>query len=189
MDRRVEGVRVCQGGGGELSQESSERRNIIIAVCPNLTCGKELNDHNVTIGNPPVPVIRLGWRYFMPELRNGDHALHVSAIWDDHTLVSDVPIEKGRVLDLFCPFCKEQFPSRTYCECNARMVEIRTRRGPTDWGDSILVCARRGCPGHKKVPLGAHMGSAGLQFMCGAGRTVDAAVMRAAGATRGTGRR
>jgi hypothetical protein len=123
----------------------------------------------VTIGDPPAPAIKFGWRYFMPELRDGDHVLHVSAIWDDHTLVSDVPIEKGRVLDLFCPFCKEQFPSRTYCECNARMVEIRTRRGPTDWGDSILICARRGCPGHKKIRLDSYVASASLQFMCGVG--------------------
>jgi hypothetical protein len=167
---------------GTSETPSNSGRRAVTVVCPNLTCGMVLNNPMVVMGSPPVPAIKLGWRYFSPDVGDKNpHILHVSSVWGDHTLISDTPIRDGEVLDLFCPFCGQSFPTKAHCDCNARMVMLLTQQGESQWSDSVLICARRGCPGHRTVRLEDYRAAAGLQVMCGGMRIMDTPVMRAGG--------
>jgi hypothetical protein len=150
---------------------------MVIAACPNSACGLGLLDVAHCIKG--MPAVKIGWRYTDEKLRDGkDHKLFVSAIWGDHTIHSDVDIVNGRVLDLFCPFCKQEFPKVAHCVCNAKMVAIKSRYVHDGKDGLIQVCARRGCPEHRKIRQDEVAAVAGLQAMCGGMRGMDAAALR-----------
>lgn len=189
VDRRAGGASVRLVGERGASRGREERRDIIIAVCPNLACGFDLIDPSYVING--VPALRFGWRYHNEAVQEGgDHLLHVSSIWDDHTVEPEkgMEIREGEVLDLFCPFCRQSFPTRAYCDCQAKMVEVGVRKEMDEWAGSLLVCARRRCPGHKKVRADEHravqQAAAGLEWMSGGGRHGDEAALRVVAARR-----
>ncbi len=184
VDRRVEEARVCRVHGtvmearaGALHCPGCERMGghgqIIIAACPHPKCGATL------LGIEPLikgqPSIKLGWRYTREELRDGkNHELYVSSQWGDHTSFPGLgdTVAEGEVLDLFCPVCGQEFPTVAYCDCRAKMVFIRGRYMNGGQDGFIEVCARRGCPEHRKgrpdERRAVSMAAAGLQSMCGA---------------------
>jgi hypothetical protein len=125
---------------------------IVIAACPHPKCGASL------LGIEPMihgqPSIMIGWRYTNEKLRDGkDHRLYVSSMWGD---IASFPglgdsVKDGEVLDLFCPFCGQEFPKVAYCDhCRAKIVLIRARHMNNGEDGFIEVCARRKCPQHRK---------------------------------------
>ncbi len=162
--------------------------HVVIAACSNKKCGEVLLDIRHFISG--FPAIKLGWRCTDETLRDGkDHALHVSAVWGDHTIHSDTEIVPGTVLDLFCLHCGAAFPTAAYCiECRAKMVKIPARHMHDGKDGAVEICSRRLCLQHRKVRPEERAAVAGLQFMCGGGRQIDEAVMRAVAAERGFGK-
>lgn len=155
-------------------ERMGQHGQIIIAACPHPKCGVTL------LGIDPLikgqPSIKIGWRYTKEELRdNSRHLLFVSPMWGDHTSFPGAGdyVTEGEVLDLFCPFCGQAFPTVSYCgHCRAKMVLIRTRYMNNGQDGFIEVCSRRGCPEHRKgrpdERRAVLTAAAGLQFMCGA---------------------
>lgn len=190
-EKTMKGIRaaVCPGETVGASQNQGRRPDIVIAACPNLKCAKVLIDPFHIING--APAIRLGWRYHLEALRDGrDHLLWASSIWGDKEVETEsgVTIREGEVLELFCPECGQVFPTRAYCECQAKMVELRVRKGTDEWDGSIWVCARRRCFGHKKVRAeeyrAVQQAAAGLEWMCGGGSQREQAALRVAEANR-----
>lgn len=146
---------------------------IIVPACLNPQCRSILLVVGVLIKGQPAA--KFGWRYTREELRDGKlHELYVSPLWGDHTSfpgLGDTVLD-GEVLDLFCPICGQEFPIAAYCECRAKMAMIPALYMNDGADGFIEVCARRGCPGHRKQRpderRAALAAAAGLQFMCGA---------------------
>jgi len=168
MEQRAEGL-YC-----EKCERLSQHGHVIIAACPHSACGLGLLDIGHLISC--YPSIKIGWRYADEALRDGDHVLSVSAVWGDHALHPETEIGEGRVLDLFCPWCRKELPTVAYCACGARMVAIRSRY---DLHPAVYFCSRRGCPEHRKVRPEEMASAAGLQWMC---RQPDHVIVGAAGA-------
>jgi hypothetical protein len=194
VDRRVEEARVCSVHGEQMEagrsgpycrrcERMGQHGQVVIAACPIPACGLGLLDVIHCISG--LPSIKIGWRYTDETKRDGqNHVLYVSAVWGDHTTHSDVEIANGAVLDLFCPFCGREFPKVAHClTCNAKMVALRSRYANAGNDGFIQVCARKGCPEHRKLRMEDMVSSAGLQEMCRGGRIMNDAALRAANAT------
>ena len=196
---RVEEARVCPVHGEQMEagregpycrhcEKMGQHGQVVIAACPHPVCGLGLLDIVHRING--LPSIKISWRYADETLRDGqDHVLYVSAIWEDHTIHSDVDIKHGAALDLFCPFCRRDLPKVGDCGCNAKMVAIRSLYADAGRNGFIQVCARKGCPEHRKIRQDAVAAMAGLQAMCRGGRAMNAAALRAASASVGVGGR
>ena len=183
--REMNKARICPVHGRQMEVRESgyhcqhcERMGrhgqIIVPACSNPKCGA------ILLGTEPLikgqPSIRIGWRYAEEKLRDGKpHDLYVSPLWGDHTSFPGLgdSVKDGEVLDLFCPFCGQGFPTVAYCDlCRAKTVLIRARYMNGGQDGFIEVCARRGCPEHRKgrpdERRAVSMAAAGLQSMCGA---------------------
>jgi hypothetical protein len=192
--REMNEARICPVHGRQMEVRASgyhcqrcermgQHGQVVIAACPHSACGLGLLDITHCING--MPSVKIGWRYTEEGLRDGqDHILYVSSIWGDHTIHSDAEIKNGAVLDLFCPFCGREFPKVAHCSCNAKMVVVRSCYANAGGDELIQVCARKGCPEHRKIRRDEMAAVAGLQVMCGGGRAMDAAAMRVA-AVRG----
>ncbi|MBI5071953.1 hypothetical protein HZB93_03645 [Candidatus Falkowbacteria bacterium] len=187
-DKRLREVKICPVHGEAMEERPDglycqhcdrlgRHGHVVVAAC--LNCGSVLLD----IGHfmSCYPSIVLGWRCTEERLRDGrEHVLHVSAVWGDHAVHPDADIVPGSVLNLFCPRCKAEFPRVSYCnECRAKVVRIGARHMYDGRDGFIEVCARWGCPQHRKVSPDESAAVAGPQVMCGGGRHMDIAAMRA----------
>ena len=146
---------------------------VIVPACSNPKC------RAILLGIEPLikgqPSIRIGWRYAKENLRDEKpHDLYVSPLWGDHTSFPGLgdSVQDGEVLDLFCPFCRQAFPTVAYCECLAKVARIPTLYMNDGQDGFVEVCSRRGCPYHRKgrpdERREALVAAAGLRFMCGA---------------------
>jgi len=80
--------------------------------------------------------------------------LALSSLYGSYKVVSEYPIPKDEIVQLFCPHCHAELIGGGQCsECGAPMVPMIVRGGGV-----VQICSRRGCRGHMLdlggVPLG-----------------------------------
>jgi hypothetical protein len=70
--------------------------------------------------------------------------MHLSAIFGDYSLESDVEIAEGDIAEFHCPKCDASLMLPLACKlCGAPMASLNLTAG-----GYVEFCARRGCKGH-----------------------------------------
>jgi len=74
----------------------------------------------------------------------------LSAIFGDYTVVTDLRIEEGWIMDFGCPKCEASIMILQTCKvCGAHNASLDLRSG-----GYIEFCSRRGCKGHALGGIG-----------------------------------
>ena len=103
--------------------------------CPH--CGQSLMDDEFKIDeHPSIKVVIAS---------NGDTGtVHLSSRYGSYNKNSDIVIQDGEIVKVFCPHCKHDLKSSRLCfECKAPMITFESILG-----GFIRVCSRWGCKKH-----------------------------------------
>jgi hypothetical protein len=75
---------------------------------------------------------------------NQDGAIHLSAIFGDYAIQTEMQIPKGSVVEFRCPICDVSIMLQMPCKlCGAPMASLNLREG-----GCLEFCSRAGCRGH-----------------------------------------
>ncbi len=78
------------------------------------------------------------------EASKQDGPIHLSAIFGDYTVETDLEIPPGTTVQFRCPKCDASIMLPLTCRlCGAKMASLNMTRG-----GYLEFCARRGCKGH-----------------------------------------
>lgn len=112
------------------------KRKISLHVkCPH--CRKSLMDDEVLLHENPSIKMNI----VTPDDRG---VIYLCSIYECYDHQTDVKIEKGTVVDFYCPKCnKELLVSEECGVCSAPMVNFVLQVG-----GRVSFCSREGCPNH-----------------------------------------
>ncbi len=115
-----------------MANKNSDYSNnsYIEALCPH--CGKSLIDVSKNMG-------------FGIIFKTGKGIIMISPFWNHHHVITDMKIEKGEVVDLYCPHCKHILTTSKKCpQCQAPLAMVIDE----NTGQKIKFCTRFGCKHH-----------------------------------------
>ena len=100
-------------------------------------CGRSLMDEENRIDNrPSVKVI--------VQMGKKKGPLNMSSFYGSYTLKSKVKLPEGRMIRVFCPYCKTEIKGARVCEsCKAHMIPLALQEGGL-----VQICSRKGCKKH-----------------------------------------
>ncbi|RME24867.1 MAG: hypothetical protein D6806_08920 [Deltaproteobacteria bacterium] len=103
--------------------------------CPN-GCSL-MNTDKLMSGKPAVTLLL--------RLKGQSGLIHLNPYYGVFEYESDIPLEKGDVVDMFCPHCGTSLMTEQECQmCHAPMFVIHLPKG-----GEVRVCPRVGCQNHQ----------------------------------------
>ena len=100
-------------------------------------CHKSLEDDHVLIDNFPSVKTKVS-------CNSGKGYLYLSSTYGSFQTESEIPLEDGEIVKLFCPHCDESLIVNETCEiCGAPVARV-----DLDVGGLIHFCTRKGCHSH-----------------------------------------
>jgi len=79
-------------------------------------------------------------------IRTGKHqgVIHLCSVYECYDLQSDIPLEKGEIVEFNCPHCNKKLMVRGECNlCGSLLVSLLLQTG-----GSVSLCSRNGCSNH-----------------------------------------
>ncbi len=106
--------------------------------CPN--CCESLMDEKHLIGGNPAIKINI-------ETEHDRGVLRLCCLYGDGSKWTDVEMNDGDIVDMFCPHCNHELSIKENCkECGAPLVAFFIKAGGT-----VRICSRNGCTNHHIV--------------------------------------
>ena len=111
-------------------------KNVTLKVkCPH--CSESLMDKNMMINNEES--IRL---YIKNDYGKG--LLWLSSIYDDFSHSSNLEMDDGKSVEMFCPECDEKLTRDEQCElCSSPIASFNC-----SIGGKVSICSNNGCKNH-----------------------------------------
>lgn len=129
----------------EKKQKSDASKPVLLTgcYCPN---GHSLFDEHTQINEHTAIKLRI------ENQRGGKGMLALSPVYGEHARVTfDIQIDKGDILDMYCPECNEPLKVYSSCSvCDSEMLTIFLTK-ENNYSDCVGVCKRVGCHNSKLV--------------------------------------
>lgn len=104
-------------------------------ACPY--CMKSLMDEEHLLNG--FPSIKLNIK-----TENDRGTIHLCSVYECFDHQSDIPIEKGEIVEFSCPHCNKELLVKEECHlCDAPMVTLSLATG-----GRVNICSRKGCSNH-----------------------------------------
>ncbi len=121
------------------SRKKAEVAPVILkeCYCPN---GHSLLDDNIHINENHAMKLKV-------VSKSGDKGfVALSPVYGDYSRVSiDIKLNKGDILDIYCPECDEKLPAYVDCTlCDSHMITVFTT-SELSYSDCICICKQVGC--------------------------------------------
>jgi len=112
-----------------------KKRISLKVKCPY--CRKSLMDEEHQLYGFP----RIKLNIVTPEERG---VIYLCSVYECFDHKADVEIEKGTVVDIYCPHCNKELLVKEECKhCGAPMADLVLKAG-----GRVSFCSRAGCPNH-----------------------------------------
>ncbi|MBU1370844.1 MAG: hypothetical protein KJ578_02170 [Bacteroidetes bacterium] len=115
-----------------------EKEVSLVVKCP--LCSEPLMDKVHLINKRPSVKINI-------ETAHERGVLRLCGLYGNSSKESDIEIEEGEIVSMFCPHCNKELSIKETCEtCGAPLIAFVIKAGGV-----VRICSRNGCTNHHIV--------------------------------------